>query len=94
MSGAEAGELCTAFHKAEPLSADEKQTGTAVALARYDRPEWYVYVPAENANGAFYQECVVGGTAADPRWVMTGQALVDGFEANIEEMRSMDFEAE
>ncbi|MCM3695927.1 hypothetical protein [Microbacterium oleivorans] len=92
MSESEAADVCKQWHLSEPIGETTVQTGEPMALERYDRPEWYVYIPAENEFGPLYQQCVVGGTAAEPTFLMVSETSTDDFDQVIEDMRSADLE--
>jgi hypothetical protein len=93
MTAEQAGALCVAKHRDEPIEEGITQVGDPTAYERYVEPHWFVTVPAENEFGALVQLCVLGGTVDAPVWQSVANVSADEVDdAYIERQRSTNEE--
>jgi hypothetical protein len=93
MTAEQAGELCVAKHRDEPIEEGITQVGDPNAYERYVEPHWLVTVPAENEFGPLVQLCVLGGTVDAPVWQSVANVSADEVDdAYIERQRSTNEE--
>ncbi|MFJ6680083.1 hypothetical protein ACIQLK_13290 [Microbacterium sp. NPDC091382] len=90
MTSAQAGTLCAAEHRTGQ-SAGDTQIGKPTVYERSVSPRWYVTILAENEFGQYYQECILGGSEANPEWSLTQGTPKDQLTAaHIEQMRTQN----
>lgn len=93
MTAEQAGELCVAKHRDEPIEEGITQVGDPTAYERYVEPHWLVTVPAENEFGPLVQLCILGGTVDAPVWQSVANVSADEVDdAYIERQRSTNEE--
>ncbi|MDJ1113123.1 hypothetical protein [Microbacterium dauci] len=93
MTAGQAGALCVAKHRDEPIEEGITQIGDPTAYERYVEPHWFVTVPAENEFGPLVQLCVLGGTVDAPVWQSVANVSADEVDdAYIERQRSTNEE--